>query len=54
VRQNIEKTLRNDAKAPLERMRAWVDLQIRFLKQAGMRNGCERGDSGLRFNERRD
>ena len=40
VRQNIEKTLRNDATAPLERMRAWVDLQIRYLEQAGMQNGC--------------
>src|ERR1700730_13277874 len=40
VRQNIEKTLRNDATAPPERLRAWVDLQIRYLEQAGMRNGC--------------
>jgi TetR/AcrR family transcriptional regulator, transcriptional repressor for nem operon len=47
VRQNIEKTLRNDAKAPLERLRAWVDLQIRYLEQAGMRNGCLIGNYGV-------
>ena len=40
VRENIEKTLRNDATAPLQRLRAWVDLQIRFLEQTDMRNGC--------------
>ena len=47
VRQNIEKTLRNDATAPPERMRAWVDLQIRYLEQAGMRNGCLIGNYGV-------
>src|SRR5260221_2799974 len=40
VRENIDKTLRNDKAAPLKRLRAWVDLQIRFLEQADMRNGC--------------
>ncbi len=40
VRENIHKTLRNDRAAPLKRLRAWVDLQIRFLEQADMRNGC--------------
>ena len=47
VRENIDKTLRNDATAPLERMRAWVDLQIRYLEQAGMRNGCLIGNYGV-------
>src|SRR5271156_764706 len=51
VRQNIEKTLRNDATAPLERMRAWVDLQIRYLEQAGMRNGCLIGNYGVEASE---
>ena len=46
-KQNIEKTLRNDATAPLERMRAWVDLQIRYVEQAGMRNGCLIGNYGV-------
>ena len=40
MRENIDKTLRNDSTAPLKRLRAWVDLQIRFLEQAEMRNGC--------------
>jgi TetR/AcrR family transcriptional repressor of nem operon len=40
VRENIDKTLRNDRAEPLKRLRAWVDLQIRFLEQADMRNGC--------------
>src|SRR5260370_25513166 len=39
VRENIVKTLRNDSTAPLRRLREWVDLQIRYLEQAGMRNG---------------
>jgi TetR/AcrR family transcriptional repressor of nem operon len=47
VRQNIEKTLRNEATAPLKRLRAWVDLQIRYLEQAGMRNGCLIGNYGV-------
>src|SRR5439155_3773625 len=45
--ENIEKTPRNDATAPLERMWAWVDLQIRYLEQAGMRNGCLIGNYGV-------
>ena len=45
-RQHIEKTLRNDAMAPLQRMRAWVDLVILYLEQAGMRNGCLIGNYG--------
>jgi TetR/AcrR family transcriptional repressor of nem operon len=40
VRENIDKTLRDDSLAPLQRLRAWVDLQIRFLEQADMRTGC--------------
>src|SRR5438132_3985898 len=40
VREGIRKTLRNDSLPPLDRLRAWLDLQIRFLKKADMRNGC--------------
>jgi tetracycline repressor-like protein len=47
VRENIEKTLRNGSTAPLQRLRAWVDLQIRYLEQAGMRNGCLIGNYGV-------
>ena len=53
VRQNIEKTLRNDATAPRERMRAWVDLQIRYLEQAGMRNGCLISNHGIEASDHR-
>ena len=47
VSQNIEKTLRNDAMAPPERLRAWVDLQIRDLERAGMRNGSLIGNFSI-------
>jgi TetR/AcrR family transcriptional repressor of nem operon len=51
VRENIDKTLRNDSTAPLKRLRAWVDLQIRFLEQADMRNGCLIGNYGVEASE---
>jgi TetR/AcrR family transcriptional repressor of nem operon len=47
VREEIGKTLRNDSVAPLQRLREWVDLQIRFLEQAGMRNGCLIGNFSI-------
>jgi TetR/AcrR family transcriptional repressor of nem operon len=47
VRENIDKTLRNDSVAPLARLRKWVDLQVRYLEQAGMRNGCLIGNYGV-------
>jgi TetR/AcrR family transcriptional repressor of nem operon len=47
VRDGIRKTLRNDALPPLDRLRAWVDLQIRFLKKAEMRNGCLIGNFSI-------
>jgi TetR/AcrR family transcriptional repressor of nem operon len=47
VRENIDKTLRNDKAAPLKRLTAWVDLQIRYLEQCGMRNGCLIGNYGV-------
>jgi TetR/AcrR family transcriptional repressor of nem operon len=40
VEQNIGRTLRNDAVSPLARLEEWLNIQIRFLKKAGMRNGC--------------
>jgi len=39
VREGIQKTLRSDSLPPLDRLRAWLDLHIRFLKKAEMRNG---------------
>jgi|SRR5579862_9060419 len=40
VEKNIRLTLRNDAAKPLARLEEWLDIQIHFLKKAGMRNGC--------------
>ena len=40
VNAKVEKTLRNDSLAPLERLRAWFDAQIEFLKQSDFRSGC--------------
>src|SRR2546425_8976659 len=47
VRDGIRKTLRNDALPPLDRLRAWADLQIRFLEKAEMRNGCLIGNFSI-------
>src|ERR1700686_672110 len=33
-------TLRNDALAPLRRLRAWIDLQLEYLRKDDMRRGC--------------
>jgi TetR/AcrR family transcriptional repressor of nem operon len=40
VRGNIDKTLRNDSRPPLRRLRDWIDLQIAFLKKEDFRTGC--------------
>src|SRR5258708_19050946 len=40
VNARIEKTLRNDALPPLQRLRAWLDAQIEFLKLSEFRSGC--------------
>ena len=40
VNAKIEKTLRNDSLPPLQRVRAWLDAQIEFLKQSEFRSGC--------------
>jgi TetR/AcrR family transcriptional regulator, transcriptional repressor for nem operon len=40
VTENIARTLRNDEAPPLGRLEQWLDIQIKFLKKAGMRNGC--------------
>ena len=47
VRQNMEKTLRNDSLPPLHRLRQWIDLQIAFLKQARFRSGCLIGNFSI-------
>lgn len=47
VRGNIDKTLRNNALPPLRRLRAWIDLQIAFLKKAEFRSGCLIGNFSI-------
>jgi TetR/AcrR family transcriptional repressor of nem operon len=47
VRNNVEKTLRNDSLPPLRRLRAWFDLQIAFLKKAEFRTGCLIGNFSI-------
>jgi TetR/AcrR family transcriptional repressor of nem operon len=40
VRENIDKTLRNDSAKPLGRLRQWLNILIDFLKQGEFRSGC--------------
>ena len=47
VRGNIDKTLRNDSLPPLGRLRAWIDLQIAFLKKGDCRTGCLIGNFSI-------
>ena len=47
VRNNVEKTLRNDSLAPLRRLRSWIDLQIAFLKNGNCRTGCLIGNFSI-------
>jgi len=51
VRGNIEKTLRDDARPPLRRLRAWFDLQIAFLKKEKFRCGCLIGNFSVEASE---
>ena len=59
VRQNMEKTLRDDSRPPLQRLRQWIDVQIAFLRQSEFRCGClignfsvEASDDSERIRER--
>src|SRR5882672_579314 len=51
VRSNIDKTLRNDSLPPLRRLRAWIDVQIAFLKKAEFRSGCLIGNFSIEASE---
>src|SRR6266849_8379072 len=44
VHAMIQRTLRNDSLPPLERLRAFVDAQIKYLNRIGLRNGCPIGN----------
>jgi TetR/AcrR family transcriptional repressor of nem operon len=47
LRNNAEKTLHNDSLPPLRRLRAWIDLQIAFLKKGECRTGCLVGNFSI-------
>jgi hypothetical protein len=51
VRAMIQRTLRNDSLAPLERLRAFVDAQIEYLNRIGWRNGCLIGNFSAEASE---
>lgn len=41
---NVSATLRNDALAPIARLRAWMDGQLEYLRKEDMRRGCLYGN----------
>ena len=51
VEENMRRTLRNDAAAPLARLEAWFDIVIDFLKKGHMRNGCLIGNFSAEASE---
>src|SRR5258705_13162091 len=51
VGSNIDKTLRNDSLPPLRPLRAWIDVQIAFLKKAKFRSGCLIGNFSIEASE---
>jgi TetR/AcrR family transcriptional regulator, transcriptional repressor for nem operon len=51
VRAMIQRTLRNDSLPPLERLRAFVDAQIKYLHRIGWRNGCLIGNLSAEASE---
>jgi TetR/AcrR family transcriptional repressor of nem operon len=46
-RETIDKTLRNDSRPPLHRLRQWLDHGISFLRQAEFRCGCLIGNFSI-------
>ena len=50
-RAAIEATLRNEALAPLQRLRAYIDARRDRLTQTGIRNGCLYGNFLAEANE---
>jgi len=51
VRAMIQRTLRNDSLPPLNRLRAFVDAQIKYLNRIGWRNGCLIGNFSAEASE---
>jgi len=51
TRVGIDATLLNDALPPLERLSAFIDLNIARFKRDGMRNGCLFGNFAIETSE---
>jgi TetR/AcrR family transcriptional regulator, transcriptional repressor for nem operon len=51
VRAMIERTLRNDSLPALQRLRAFIDAQIKYLNRIGWRNGCLIGNFSAEASE---
>jgi TetR/AcrR family transcriptional regulator, transcriptional repressor for nem operon len=47
----IQRTLRNDSLPPLERLRGFIDAQIKYLNRIGWRNGCLIGNFSAEASE---
>src|SRR5580700_7825722 len=51
TRAMIQRTLRNNSLAPLKRLHAFVDAQIKYLNRIGWRNGCLIGNFSAEASE---
>ncbi len=50
----VRATLRNDRLPPLDRLRAWIDGQLSYLRQEDMRRGCLYGNLSAEAGEASD
>ena len=51
ARATIQRTLRNDSLPPLERLRGFVDAQVKYLNRVGLQNGCLVGNFSAEASE---
>jgi TetR/AcrR family transcriptional regulator, transcriptional repressor for nem operon len=49
--RNVDRTLRNDALPPLERLRAYIEAQLAYQKKSDMRRGCLYGNFSAEASE---
>ena len=50
----VRATLRNDRLPPLRRLRAWIDGQLKYLREDSMRRGCLYGNLSAEASEESD
>src|SRR6202008_3190273 len=50
----VRATLRNDRLPPLRRLRAWIDVQLKYLREDDMRRGCLYGNLSAEASEASD